>query len=226
MHLRSPPLVGEGVRRRKRVMNESEQYGDSGAPAGGEVSSEQRQEVTKDAPGVKAAHQQFEQEEVVAPTAESLVAYVAAGEHANSKFLVKAGEAVKGPASANTSPGVISLWRREGDIWAKFVNGVMVTDDPLVMAWCSKNPTICRRSDDPLTKSWATIKDLQTKKANRELLIDPSAMNADEDFPAGIFDPSRGQGAKEDSPGGKAVAAAELSRQSAEQEREKNASVA
>ncbi|KKN83855.1 hypothetical protein LCGC14_0295080 [marine sediment metagenome] len=207
-------------------MNDYDQYGNSGAPTGGEVSSEQRQEATKDAPGAKAAHQQFEQEEVVAPTEESLVAYVAAGEHANSKFLVKAGVVIKAPMTANTPLGMTPLSSREGDVWAKFVNGVMVTDDPLVIKWCSERPAICRRSDDPLTKSWATIKDLQTKKANRELLIDPSAMDADEDFPAGTFDHSRGQGAKEDSPGGKAVAAAELSRLSAEQERAKSSSVA
>lgn len=199
-------------------------YGDSGAPAEGTVSPEARKEALGDMPGARSASQQFGGEEIEAPADSNLVAYVAAAEHANLEKLVKAGNPIAAPMSASGPTGVIPLMKREGDVWAKFVNGILVTDDPVVIKWCDENPSICRRESDPMTKGWATLNELSVQKANRDQLVDPSDMNADETFPPGVVgdDNLREQAAKPDSTGGQLVKSARLSREAAEQERARN----
>lgn len=197
-------------------------YGTSGAPVAGEVTLEQRSAALADVPGTKAAEQQLKDEEAVVGTNAGLVGYVAAPEHANKRWLVKKGTPVKTAMAAGGSVGIIPLVTREGDIWAKFVNGVLVTDVPEVIDWCDEHPQICRRSDDPATKGWATLQELSTRRANRERLLDPSDMNADETFPVGLGNGDgdlRDQAAKPGSAGGQLVESAETSKQAAEQER-------
>lgn len=195
------------------------QYDGSGAPEAGVVSPEARREAREDDADAQGAAQHFQREEVVVPPEEGLVAYVAAGEYANATYLIKAGEPVKAPLQAGGTIGIVPLVKRESDVWAKFINGVLVTDKPEVIKWCDEHPTICRRSDDPATKAWATLKDLQTHRANRERLHDPSEMDADASFPAGLTDNLREQAAKPGSPGGRAVESAEITKQSVERER-------
>ena len=196
-----------------------EGYGDSGVPREGEVSAETQQAVAKENKGSVDAAASFDKEESVAVVDEGLVAYVAAAEYANSRWLVVPGKAIAAPITAGGTPGMIPLVRREGDIWAKFVNGVMVTEDLAVIAWCDERTDICRRTSDPMTKSWATLKSLQARLANRDRLLDTSELNADEAFPAGMVDHIAAQAAKSGSPGAKVVERAETTRQAMEAER-------
>lgn len=191
-------------------------YGNSGAPEAGVVSTEQRREVQGDLSEMKSAAQRFEKEdEVVAPD-DGLVAYVASTEHANESFLAVAGKVREGNPNVSGTVGLIPAIQRDGDKWAKFVNGVMVTDDLDIIKWCDEHTKICRRSDDPMTKGWATLKALEARMANREQLIDPHQMNADDTFPAGAVEDSlREAAAKAGSSGGELVASAEESKQSA-----------
>lgn len=187
------------------------EYGNSGAPAAGSVTAEERTGAAS-SPEEKAANAALLKEEI-APSPEGVVAYVAADEFATSRFLVKAGEPKYRPQEGVTSPG---LRLREGDVWAVFTAGILVTEDPLVIAWCEDNPTKCRRSDDPMTKSWATLKGLSADKANRERLVPTDEIDADAAFPPHALDHAlAAQAAKEGSTGSEQVRNAEISRQSA-----------
>ncbi len=199
-------------------------FGDSGAPSAGEVDSAERADATDGVQGRKQASAKFQSEEAVALVDEGLVAYVAAEEHANSRWLVVPGKAIAAPITAGGTPGMIPLVRREGDVWAKFINGVMVTDNADVIEWCKNHTKICRRSDDPMTKSWATLKSLQARRANRERLLDSSEMDADEAFPAGMIGSLQEQAAKSGSPGAAAVESAETTKESIAQSRAAGAS--
>lgn len=192
-------------------MTQDNQFGSSGAPVAGQVSPEER------AAGVatseeKQANDALAGSEVEAPP-EGFVAYVASEEFATSRFLVKAGEPKYRPQEGMTSPG---LRLREGDVWAVFTAGILVSDDPLVIAWCEAHPTRCRRSDDPMTKSWATLKGLSADRANRERLLATDEIDADAAFPPNALDSAlAAQAAKEGSAGANAVRDAEISRESA-----------
>ncbi len=194
-------------------------FGNSGAPEAGVVSPEQRQADAPDAQGAAAAAGKLDKDTIAVEADDGLVSYVAAAQHANSRWLVKAGEVVKTAIPAGVTTGIIPLVKREGDIWAKFINGVMVTDDPVVIDWCASHTTICRRSDDPSTKGWATLKGLQARKANREQLIDASEMDADEAFPADLTSHIRNEAAKSGSPGSDAVENAELTKEGIREQR-------
>lgn len=191
-------------------------YGDSGAPVAGEVAPQAKQEARGDLQGRQAASEQLGEEKIDVTVEEGQVAYVAAAEHSNSAHLVEAGTLVKTALAPGNTSGIVPLVTREGDVWAKFINGVLVTDDSKVIAWCDEHTKICRRTTDPATKGWATLKDLSARKANREQLIDPSEMNADDTFPVGMVDNLRAEAAKAGSPGSDLVEAAETSRQSIE----------
>jgi hypothetical protein len=186
------------------------EYGNSGAPEAGVVTPQQRGEVTGALPDRQGAATQLQTEEVTAsPIEEGLVGFVAAAEHATSDWLVEAGKLVKAPIPAGSTSGIVPLVRRDGDVWAKFSNGVLVTKDPKVIKWCDEHSKICRRSSDPVTKGWATLKELEARKANREKLLDASEMNADETFPPGLVDNLREQAAKPGSSGDQLVGQAE-----------------
>ena len=196
-------------------------FGNSGAPTEGTVTGEQRAEASKDAAGTTQAAAGFKPEDEVAKAEDELVAYVAAEEYANSRWLIKPGKPVAAPIGSGTTPGMIPLVKREGDVFAKFVNGVLVTKDPDILKWCSEHTTVCRRSDDPMTKGWATLKSLQAKRANRESLIDTSEMDADEAFPPGLVGSAKeiaaAHAAKAGSAGDEAVKNAETTKESVAQ---------
>ena len=195
-------------------------FGDSGAPTEGVVTAKQKGEVTDGVQGSQAASATFQKEADVAPADDGLVAYVAAEEYANSRYLVADGDPVKAPIAAGGTVGIIPLIRRDGDVWAKFVNKVLVTDDPAVIKWCDAHTKICRRTDDPMTKSWATMKSLQARRANRERLLDTSEMDADEAFPSGLVGGNlQEQVAKPGSAGSDAVVNAEGAKESIVQSR-------
>lgn len=197
-------------------MAESEQagVGNSGAPAAGSVSAEDRAASTA-SPEERSAGATLLKEEI-APPDEGVLAYVASDEHANSRFLVKAGVPTQAAPVAGSTLGIPPLVNRVGDVWAIFTAGILVTDDPLVIKWCEENPTKCRRSDDPMTKSWATLKALSTDKANRERLVPTDEIDADAAFPPHAIDHAlAAQAAKEGSAGSEQVRNAEISRQSA-----------
>jgi len=188
-------------------------FGNSGAPEAGAPSQQERQDLPDNQAATAAASTLEKQELAVPIEDEGMVAYVAAAQHANSRWLVHPGEVVKAAIAAGVTTGIIPLVKRDGDIWAKFVNGVMVTDDPAIIKWCGENTDKCRRSDDPMTKGWATLKNLQARKANREQLVDPSEMNADEAFPADLTEHLKSQAAKSGSAGDELVKNAERTKE-------------
>jgi len=89
----------------------------------------------------------------------------------NTRFLVKAGKMVR--FRDPNSPSGYRDAAREGDIWAQFSNGVLVTDVPEVIAWCLENKEICRPADDPRTAAWAQLKEKQVPTAESPPQIDP-----------------------------------------------------
>lgn len=187
--------------------------GNSGAPMEGAVTPEQRQEAMTTEEGTRAAAETLSGETIEAPMDEGYVSFVAAPDYANEKILVKEGTEVRMPQEGVQSPGVR---RRDGDIKAKFSNGVLVTNVPEVIAWCDDHPTMCRRADDPFTSSWATLKEMTTRRANRDPLEDASHLNADAAFPPGGLDALREQAAKSGSSGDDAVKNAQLTQKSME----------
>jgi hypothetical protein len=190
-------------------------YGDSGAPDAGVVSTEERKDAAPGLPGRQDAAAQLKTEEVVVDAPEGMVAFVAAAEFANNDYLVEAGKLIEAPFTAGTTPGMIPIVKREGDVWAKFTSSVLTTDNPKVIKWCDEHPKICRRTSDPTTKSWVTLKELQARKANREQLLDTSEMDADEAFPPNLVDNLREQAAKSGSVGDELVERAEQERAAA-----------
>lgn len=189
------------------------QFGDSRAPQAGEVTAEQKEEQNF-TPVERAAHNALLKESIDAPD-DGVYAYVAADEHANSRFLVKAGKPTQVAAAAGSTSGIVPLVNRVGDIWAIFTAGILVTEDADVIKWCEARPHMCRRSDDPMTRSWATMKALSSHRANRERLVPTDEIDADIAFPAlGLQSGLAEEAAKDGSAGAQQVRNAEISRQS------------
>ncbi len=109
---------------------------------------------------------------VKAPEASQYRTYVAAAQYANNKFLAKTGTPVKAPIVAGSTSGIIPLITRDGDVWAKFANGILTTKDPDVIAWCEEHPSVCRDANDPRTPGWATLKEFQTVKSTRDASLE------------------------------------------------------
>jgi len=95
-------------------------------------------------------------------------------EQLNSEFLVVAGELVTAGANA-FSGGLPIAMRRDGDVFAKFTNGILATDDPDIIAWCEANPDICRDAADPQTEAWAMLKDMQLETSSKESTLPRNA---------------------------------------------------
>jgi hypothetical protein len=95
----------------------------------------------------------------------------------NTEFLAVPGKMVQFPDK--DSPSGTRDARRDGDVWVKFTNGVLCTKDPVQIAWCEKNPEVCRDANDPRTKAWAILKEGQVATASREATTDPR-LNIDE----------------------------------------------
>lgn len=90
----------------------------------------------------------------------------------DTSFLVKPGTLVSF-RDPNSPTGTRDV-RRDGDIWAVFTGGYLVTSDSLVIAWAEAHPDICRDARDPRTAAWAALKERQMPAGNREALIEPS----------------------------------------------------
>lgn len=99
--------------------------------------------------------------EPAAPTSHTFVAPA----HLNEKVLVKAG--VVKMRSNPGSPMDMAV-QRDGDIWARFQDGILVTEDPLIIAWCVAHPEFCRDAADPQTKAWAILVEAQTETSSRD----------------------------------------------------------
>jgi hypothetical protein len=86
----------------------------------------------------------------------------------NMRVLVKQGKLIQAP-----SPDGPRDIRREGDVWAKFVGGILVTDDPDVIAWCEAHHDVCRDAYDPKTEVWVALVQAQRETATSEAKLPP-----------------------------------------------------
>lgn len=99
----------------------------------------------------------------------------------NLKKLVTVGKVVSFPNPL--SPMGVNDRKRDGDIWVKFKEGLLVTKVPEVIEWCLRHPDVCRPSEDPTTAAWLNLKNAQTPRANSEATLGPE-MNVDKLFEA------------------------------------------
>lgn len=119
----------------------------------------------------------------------------------NARFLIRPGTIQKVPYQLGAPMGIASMSGRDGDVWAKFVNGVLSTDDPEINAWCEahsgdpdahvayhnegsktgdcvklsscKTPYGLCREDGPNIDTWAELKMGQTPTSRRPAIISP-----------------------------------------------------
>lgn len=98
----------------------------------------------------------------------------------NTRILVRKGDVVRRP-DQNSPSGFRDVSREDpehpekSDLWANFVQGVLVTDNPEIIAWCEAHPETCRDANLESTEFWYSVKRAQLTLANQ----DPS-------LPAGI----------------------------------------
>lgn len=94
----------------------------------------------------------------------------------NSRILVKPGKLVQ--IRDASSPTGMRDASRQGDKFAHFTNGVLVTDDPDIIKWCEEHPKTCRDVEDPMTSTWYMMRSAQIATKNREATL-PSEVNVD-----------------------------------------------
>jgi hypothetical protein len=140
----------------------------------GEVSKEERQRFEQEAEVIRESSARLA-EAKIAPAPEDVrarfVSYVAAKQYSNNSFLAKPGVPQKAPLTQGTPIGITPISHREGDVWVRFSNGALTTDDPVVIAWCKAHPNVCRPAADPRTRAWAELKAGQTETASQERVI-------------------------------------------------------
>lgn len=156
----------------------------SGAPVAGQLSAEERAQAAGETEARKASATALDRVGVSsydAAAERGYTTYVSARTHANSRFLVTPGKLVTGPLHPGVPLGMTPASHREGDVWAQFSNGVLVTDDPTVISWCEAHPKVCRDARNPLTQAWAAIKEMQARVNNRDAVLDGS-LDADAMF--------------------------------------------
>lgn len=90
----------------------------------------------------------------------------------NTSILVKAGTIVQ--IRDPSSPTGFRDASRQGDIFATFVNGVLVTNVPEVIAWCESHDALCRDVNDPQTDVWYEMKLAQIPLSTRDPSMAPS----------------------------------------------------
>jgi hypothetical protein len=129
------------------------------------------------------------------PPLESTVRVFICPQEPNTRYLVKAGTVVSF-RDPNSPTGKRDA-QREGDIWAEFIEGVLATDDPEVIAWCEAHsvdealhqvyhrergqnirncpikPGLCCDATHPMAEIWADMKSAQMPLANREATMPP-----------------------------------------------------
>ncbi len=152
------------------------------------LSPPQDQPKNEDRPAVDEIRKQTEQEQITVEEAQNLGfrTFFACKEYANKRFLVTPGKVATFPLQPGMPPGITPVGRRDGDIWAQFVNGVLVTDDADVIAFCLAHPQVCRDANDVRTPGWAALKELQVKLNNREVAL-PKDMDVDSMmYPEGV----------------------------------------
>lgn len=88
--------------------------------------------------------------------------------HQNEKILVKAGTPITRPNPAAAMDMVI---RRDGDIWARFQDGILSTEEPEVIAWCEAHSNFCRDAEHPQTRAWAVMTEAQMETSTQESRI-------------------------------------------------------
>lgn len=88
----------------------------------------------------------------------------------NTSFLVKPGELVR--LRDQNSPTGYRDTMREGDVRAVFTSGVLVTNDPVIIAWCEANPDKCRDANLAGTEFWFNVRQAQIPLANRDPSLD------------------------------------------------------
>jgi hypothetical protein len=139
-----------------------------------EVDPSQAAAAARDAATVKQAAARLAESNVSVPAEEArrFRTFVAAAQYRNHKFLIKRGQVVqfRDPNSPTGSRDA----RREGDKFARFAGGVLVTDDADIITWCEQNRKVCRDATDPRAAAWAQLKEGQIDLAARERVIDGS----------------------------------------------------
>jgi hypothetical protein len=101
----------------------------------------------------------------------------------NQEFLIVAGKVISAPPNAFSGGMPIDL-RRDGDVWAKFVSGVLQTDNPVIIAWCEANdgsvledgevePDICRDVNDPQTRAWVALVEQTLNTGSKDATMPP-----------------------------------------------------
>ncbi len=149
---------------------------ESGAPLR-DVTTAQRQAGSGDSTARREVSTQFAKEEIGSfdeAIAQGYRTFVAAKQFENHKFLVVVGTNIVAAPHAGTPIGVQPIVRREGDVWARFTNGVLVTNEDKVISWCEEHPKMCRDAADPRTGPWATLKEMQTQTPSREVTLENS----------------------------------------------------
>lgn len=144
-----------------------------GAPIMGEVDREEQQALAGQRAKVEQAAKRLGEQPVEPIEEETRRKYrvFVAPIHKNARFLVKPGKLVQF-RDPNSPTGTRDA-RRDGDVWAVFAGGVLVTDNPTIIAWCEKSTEICRDADDPRTEAWAMLKEGQVPTSTRDPLINP-----------------------------------------------------
>lgn len=104
--------------------------------------------------------------------------FITYSQFANAHILVKSGEPVYAPVGTHTPLGMRPVSHREGDKWAVFQGGVLVTDDPDIIAWCESHPEICRDASDPFAAEWAELKSAQLPTNTRDEML-PRTIDVD-----------------------------------------------
>jgi len=95
----------------------------------------------------------------------------------NTRYLVRGGEVIH-LRDQNSATGFRDVSREtpgspeKSDKWAVFTNGVLVTNDTEVIAWCEENDDICRDANAPGTEFWFNVKQAQIPLATREPSLD------------------------------------------------------
>lgn len=105
--------------------------------------------------------------------------------HKNDTILIHPGKPTLCVAGGDTPavpgmayPGGTEV-RRLGDVFVQFIHGIAIFDpqdetDQLRIAWCEAHPETCRNAIDPMTDTWAAMKEGQTPLKDKEPGFDPS----------------------------------------------------
>jgi hypothetical protein len=115
-----------------------------------------------------------------------------------TRYLVRKGEVVR-LRDQNSATGFRDTSREtpgepeKSDKWAVFRGGILVTDDPEIIAWCQEHDTICRDANAPGTEFWFNVKRAQIPLANQDPSLD-QGIDVDAALRGEGIAPTKGQG--------------------------------